>query len=509
MEDGILESNERAVSANEAVAACETARVANGAPDRSRAFARPKPELLAPAGGMDQLRYALYYGADAVYLAADRFGLRARAANFALDDIPAAVSFAHGHGAKVYVTCNVLMESDDLKTLPAYLEALEDAGADAVIVSDLGALSLARRHAPKLAVHVSTQASVANAEAAKVWHGLGASRIVCAREMSVADIAEMRSLIPDDLEIEAFVHGAMCMAVSGRCLISDYLAGRSGNKGNCTQPCRWSYRTEYRVEEEYRPGEWMPVEEDGRGAYVFNARDMNMLAHVDDLRAAGVDSLKIEGRNKKAFYVATVVNAYRQVLDGADPAQFAPELETISHRPYSTGFYYGRGRQAPQQDGYLQTHLHAATVEACGPADASDARIVAGAGDGQAVRSACVRTAFVRCHNRFAEGETLEVISPGRPVRTVAASNLRLVHGPAGKAAGSGQGSVSEGALRAARDVAGAHAPADGGLPPAARLLAPGSWLEKVPVANRSMELYAFDAPFELFEHDLLRARKR
>lgn len=433
-------------------------------PDADRAFQRPKPELLAPAGGMDQLRYALYYGADAVYLAADRFGLRARAANFALDDVPAAVEFAHEHGAKVYVTCNVLMESDDLKALPAYLEALEAAGADAVIVSDLGALALARRHAPKLAVHVSTQASVANAEAAKVWHSLGADRIVCAREMSVDDIAEMRARIPDDLELEVFVHGAMCMAVSGRCLISDYLAGRSGNKGNCSQPCRWNYRMEYRVEEEYRPGEWMPIEEDGRGAYLFNARDMNMLAHLDDLRAAGVDSLKIEGRNKKAFYVATVVNAYRQVLDGADPAQFAPELDAISHRPYSTGFYYGRAQQAPQQDGYLQGCLHAATVEACAPA-----------GEG-------ARTAYVRCHNRFFEDGELEAISPGMPVRRVAARNLRLVH-------------PDDESGRAFADKACGR-------------LADGAWLEKVPVANRSMELYAFDVPFELREHDLLRARK-
>lgn len=443
-------------------------------------FSRPKPELLAPAGGMDQLRYALYYGADAVYLAADRFGLRQRASNFSLDDIPAAVAFAHEHGAKVYVTCNVLMESGDLKTLPAYLEALDAAGADAVIVSDLGALRLAQRHAPRLAVHVSTQASVANAESARVWHELGASRIVCAREMSVADIAEMRAHIPAELELEVFVHGAMCMAVSGRCLISDYLAGRSGNKGNCTQPCRWHYRMEYRVEEEYRPGEWMPLEEDDRGAYLFNARDMNMLAHLDDLRAAGVDSLKIEGRNKKAFYVATVVNAYRQVLDGADPAAFAPELEAISHRPYSTGFYYGRGQQAPQQDGYLQGCLHAATVEACEPAEGGGGAAPAGAAERPAEGSpaedranpgapaAPAYRATVRCHNRFCEGGVLEVVSPHEPIRALEVRGLCLLH-------------EEEGAE---------------------------PWLEKVPVANRSMDRYVFEAPFELREHDLLRARK-
>lgn len=374
-------------------------------------FSRPKPELLAPAGGMDQLRYALYYGADAVYLAADRFGLRQRASNFSLDDIPAAVAFAHEHGAKVYVTCNVLMESGDLKALPAYLEALDAAGADAVIVSDLGALRLAQRHAPRLAVHVSTQASVANAESARVWHELGASRIVCAREMSVADIAEMRAHIPAELELEVFVHGAMCMAVSGRCLISDYLAGRSGNKGNCTQPCRWHYRMEYRVEEEYRPGEWMPLEEDDRGAYLFNARDMNMLAHLDDLRAAGVDSLKIEGRNKKAFYVATVVSAYRRVIDGEDPAAVAPELETISHRPYGTGFYFGEAEQAPDFDGYEQECLHAADVIAC--------EVSGGAFVFEAL-----------CRNRFEEGETLEVLRPHAAVARVTVRNLTWLPDP-------------------------------------------------------------------------------
>ncbi len=199
-------------------------------------------ELLAPAGGMEQLRAAVLFGADAVYLAADRFGMRARAANFALEEIPAAVAFAHAHGVKVHVTCNILMHDGDIDQLPDFFRALDAAGVDAFIIGDLGAFAIAGEVAPRVERHVSTQASVANAEAAKVWHSLGAKRVVCAREMSLGDIARMRQGVPDDLEIEAFVHGAMCMAVSGRCLISSYLTGRSGNKGHCTQPCRWNYK---------------------------------------------------------------------------------------------------------------------------------------------------------------------------------------------------------------------------------------------------------------------------
>ena len=299
------------------------------------------PELLAPAGGLAQLEAALRFGADAVYLAADRFGLRQRAANFALDDVPAAAALVHDAGAKAYVTLNALMDADDLKALPAYLEALAAAGVDAFIVSDLGALRLAQRYAPNVELHVSTQASVCNAEAARVWHELGASRVVCAREMSVEDIARLRAGAPRELELEAFVHGAMCMAVSGRCLISAALTGRSGNKGHCTQPCRWSYA----LVEEQRPGEFFPVEEDVRGTYVMNAQDLNMLAHLDDLAAAGIDSFKIEGRNKKAFYVASVVRAYRLALDGVPSSELADELLAVSHRPYGTGFYYGDARQ--------------------------------------------------------------------------------------------------------------------------------------------------------------------
>jgi putative protease len=401
-----------------------------------------KPELLAPAGGWEQLEYAIRFGADAVYLAADKFGMRQRACNFLLEDIPRAVDYAHERGAAVHITCNIQMHEADLTDLPAYLQAIDAAGADAVLVSDLGALRLARENAPHMAIHVSTQASVSNAQSALVWHELGASRIVCAREMSLESIASMRRALPAEVELEAFVHGAMCMAISGRCLISDYLTGRSAVSGHCTQPCRWSYA----LQEEKRPGEFFPVEEDARGSYIMNAKDLNMLAHLDDLRAAGIDSVKIEGRNKKAFYVATVVNAYRQVLDGADPAEFAAELQTVSHRPYSTGFYYGPAHQTPESDAYIRAYDWVAEVLACEPA-----------GDGFC--------AEVLCRNRFEEGAELEVLSPRRPIRSFCAAHLRFL-------------------------------PEGGGRP------------EPVAAANRAMDLYRIDVPFPLEERDILRTRR-
>lgn len=407
------------------------------------------PELLAPAGGQAQLEAAIRFGADAVYLAADRFGLRQRAANFALDDVPAATAHAHAAGARVYVTLNALMDADDLAALPAYLEALAAAGVDAFIVSDLGALRLAQRHAPEVELHVSTQASVCNAEAARVWHELGASRVVLAREMSVEDIARLRADAPRELELEAFVHGAMCMAVSGRCLISSALTGRSGNKGHCTQPCRWSYA----LVEEQRPGEFFPVEEDVRGTYVMNAQDLNMLAHLDDLAAAGVDSFKIEGRNKKAFYVASVVRAYRQVLDGVPAAEVADELLAVSHRPYGTGFYYGDAQQSPAVDGYTTACLHAATVESCEASPWEDGafRVIA------------------RCYNRFCEGDELEALSPRPRIARVRVRNLAWLPSP------------------------------DSDCPQSERV--------PVAVANRSAERYAFETGEELAPGDFLRMR--
>lgn len=417
-------------------------------------------ELLAPAGGMEQLRAAVAFGADAVYLAAERFGMRARAANFRMDEIPAAVAFAHDHGVKVHVTCNILMHPDDIDGLPPFFRALDAAGVDAFIIGDVGAFAVAGEVAPRVERHVSTQASVANATAARVWHSLGASRVVCAREMSLADIARLRQDAPPDLEIEAFAHGAMCMAVSGRCLISSYLTGRSGNKGHCTQPCRWSYQlgaaspaatrpdepaggdlgrpspasvvelpqsenaigiqgglksaptefaagrpVEFLLEEEKRPGEFFPIEEDDRGTFIMNAKDLNMLAHLQALADAGVDSIKIEGRNKKAFNVATVVGAYRRVLDGEPPDEVADELLAVSHRPYGTGFYFSEAEQAPAYDGYEQETMHIADVVAGDP-----------------------HHLYLLCRNRFAEGDELEVLAPHEPSRRLIVRDLHWLN---------------------------------------------------------------------------------
>lgn len=378
-------------------------------------------ELLAPAGGMEQLRAAVAFGADAVYLAAERFGMRARAANFRMDEIPAAVAFAHEHGVKVHVTCNILMHPDDIDGLPAFFRALDAAGVDAFIIGDLGAFAVAGEVSPRVERHVSTQASVANAAAARVWHSLGARRVVCAREMSLTDIARLRQDTPPDLEIEAFAHGAMCMAVSGRCLISSYLTGRSGNKGHCTQPCRWSYQ----LEEEKRPGEFFPIEQDDRGTFIMNAKDLNMLAHLRALADAGVDSIKIEGRNKKAFYVATVVGAYRRVLDGEPPEAVADELLAVSHRPYGTGFYFSEAEQATAYDGYEQETMHVADVVASSPCHPErsaqrEAEVEGFPDDPQYL--------YLLCRNRFVEGDELETLVPHEPSRRLIVRDLHWLN---------------------------------------------------------------------------------
>lgn len=375
--------------------------------DTSAAGLNLKPELLAPAGGRSQLEAAIRFGADAVYLATDKFGMRARADNFSLDGVADAVAYAHSRGVKVHVTLNILMSQTDIAELPAYCAALDAAGVDAFIIGDMGAFAIAREYAPHVELHVSTQASVMNAAAARMWHSLGAKRVVCAREMSVQDIAAMRRDVPDDLEIEAFVHGAMCMAYSGRCLLSAGMTGRSGNKGACAQSCRWSYA----LVEEKRPGEYFPIEEDQTGSFILNAQDLNMIRHLRELREAGVNSFKIEGRNKRAFYVATVVHAYRQVLDGGDIDAAADELMTISHRPYSTGFYFGRATQSPQQDGYVKECVHVATIEDCVP--------MAPSADGMPRWRA---TAV--CHNAFDEGGQLELLSPHRDRSTILVHNI-------------------------------------------------------------------------------------
>ena len=361
-----------------------------------------KPELLAPAGGWSQLKAAVRFGADAVYLACDRFGMRAKSDNFSLAELARAVAFAHEAGVRVHVAMNTLMDQSDLETLPSYLEAVDDSGADAVIISDMGAFSLAKRYAPHVERHVSTQASVMNAESAKVWYEMGASRVICAREMSLEDIAKMRQKVPDELQIETFVHGSMCMAYSGRCLLSSVMTGRSGNKGACAQSCRWSYA----LVEEKRPGEYFPIEEDVAGSYVMNAEDLNMIAHIDDLVLAGVDSFKIEGRNKQAFYVATTTGAYRSVIDGGSVEDAVYELNSISHRPYGTGFFYGRPNQTPDRDGYVRACIQVAVVEDCVPLSDGRWKITA------------------RCHNVFDCESDLEALRAHMPSCKIAISGL-------------------------------------------------------------------------------------
>lgn len=402
-----------------------------------------KPELLAPAGGMEQLAYALYFGADAIYLACDKFGLRQRAQNFSLEELPGAVKLAHEWNARVFVTCNAYAHDKDLEELPVYARALEEAGVDAVIVSDLGVLSIIKQYAPSVALHISTQASVSNAEAAKVLYGLGARRIVCAREMSLEEIAQLKRSIPEDMEVEVFVHGAMCMAISGRCLISDYLAGRSANQGHCVQPCRW----EYVLEETSRPGQYFPIKEDESGTYLMNSKDLNMLEHLDKLIEAGVDSIKIEGRVKKAFYVATVVNAYRHVLDGENPELWASELETISHRPYSTGFFFGEAEQSCSADIYTQLYDWVGEVKTSAPRN--DGRF----------------DVEVYCRNRFYLGDALEVLSPYASLFSLTVEGLCEVF---------------------ADDV---HVPCE--------------------IANKAMGVYSIISDTELHPHDILRVMRK
>lgn len=404
---------------------------------------------------MEQLAYAIHFGADAVYLACDKFGLRARASNFSLEELPRAVSYAHERGVKVHVTCNVYAHDEDIAELPEYARAIEAAGVDAVIVSDLGVLSVIREYAPSLEIHVSTQASVSNARAAHVWYQLGVRRVVCAREMSLAEIAAMKRELPSDMQVEVFVHGAMCMAISGRCLISDYLTGRAANQGNCVQPCRWRYD----LVEQSRPDERFGIEEDHQGTYLMNSKDLNMLAHVQELVDAGVDSLKIEGRVKKAFYVATVVNAYRQVLDGAPAGLWEPELEKMSHRPYSTGFFFGEAEQTDDADSYVQLNDWVGEVMACESLQK----------DGDMADDACASWCLtVRCRNRFRQDEVLEVLSPGRPVREIVVKDLCEVFE-------NEDGSVSE-------------------VP--------------VEIANKGMHSYRMTSAFGLEPRDILRSRR-
>lgn len=319
-----------------------------------------KPELLAPAGNMEKLKMALLYGADAVYLGGKAFGLRAFGGNFTNEELQEAVDFAHKLGKKIYVTVNIFPHNNDIAKLPAYLTFLNEIKVDAILVADLGVFTLAKEYAPDVELHISTQANNTNWAAVNAWAELGASRVVLAREMSLEEIKEIREKC--SVELEMFVHGAMCISYSGRCLMSNYLTGRDANRGSCAQPCRWNYA----LVEEKRPGQYFPVLEDERGTYIFNSKDMCLLPYLPDVIASGVDSLKIEGRMKSVHYAASVVKAYREAIDSyfAAPEQFevkkewVEELDKVSHRAYTTGFYYGRPTEKDQIYGtssYTQT----------------------------------------------------------------------------------------------------------------------------------------------------------
>ena len=303
-----------------------------------------KPELLAPAGNMEKLKMALIYGADAVYLGGKAFGLRAFGGNFDDNELKAAVEFAHGLGRKVYVTVNIFPHNRDMEKLPEYLAYLNEIGVDAMLIADLGVFTLARRYAPDTDIHISTQANNTNWVTVNTWADMGASRVVLAREMSLGEIRTIREKC--QVELEMFVHGAMCISYSGRCLMSNYMTGRDANRGSCAQACRWKYA----LMEEKRPGQYFPIEEDDRGTYFFNSKDMCLLPHIGEVIDSGVDSLKIEGRMKSVHYAASIVKAYREAIDSycADPEHFQlkqewlDELGKVSHRQYTTGFYYNK-----------------------------------------------------------------------------------------------------------------------------------------------------------------------
>ncbi len=346
-------------------------------------------ELLAPAGNFEKFQTALHFGADAFYLAGGRFGLRAFAGNFTEEELEKAVEIAHANNKKVYVTLNIIAKDKDFEGMKDYLQFLSKIHVDAVIVADIGVMEFVRENAPTLPIHVSTQANIINSHSAKLMAKLGAKRLILARELSLKEIAEIRKEVPKDVEIEVFVHGAMCMAYSGRCLLSNYLTGRDSNHGECVQACRWKYF----VREVSREDE-LEVQEDEKGTYIFNSKDLNMINHLQELKDAGVDSIKIEGRMKSAYYVATVVNAYRQALDmlPKKPSKaLQDELLKASHRHYTTGFYFeGEQKQFTEDSMPVQ--------------DSEFVAIVTKDCDGKSVE--------LEMRNKFSCGEKLEILSP-------------------------------------------------------------------------------------------------
>ncbi len=382
-----------------------------------------RPEILSPAGNFEKMKFAILYGADAVYLAGDSFGMRAASDNFSNDELIDAVKYAHVRGVKVYVTVNVLPHEEEIAPLREYLAFLEsDVKPDALIISDLGVFSLAKAYCPSLELHISTQSSTVNSEACKMWQNLGATRIVLARELSLSEIKKIRDSIPSSLELEAFVHGAMCVSYSGRCLLSNFFSGRDANRGKCAQPCRWEYfdKAQYaEIFEKKRPDEIVSLVEDQRGTYMFSSKDMCMIAHIPELVKAGIDSFKIEGRVKSAYYTAVTANAYKTELmryienpDGyVFDEDFLTELTSVSHREYGTGYFFdtpSENAQITKDGGYIRDKAFLATVESY---DENTGR------------------AILYQRNKAVNGEECELVSPGVKTRPLTLWDMRDMDG--------------------------------------------------------------------------------
>ena len=368
-----------------------------------------KPELLAPGGSLLKLKTAIDFGADAVYIGGDAFSLRVAAENFSVEDMYEGIRYAHDRGKKVYLTSNIIAHNRDIEKFRSFIEEIRPMGFDAVLIADLGLFGMIREIAPEIPVHISTQANNTNYKTVEMWHKMGAERVVLGREMSFNEIAEIQSKVPD-VELEAFVHGAMCISYSGRCLLSNYMTGRNSNLGACAHPCRWNYS----LVEEKRPGEYFDVFENERGTFIFNSKDLCMIEHIPELVKSGVASLKIEGRVKTAFYVATIVGAYRREIDRycADPENYVfnpdelDELCKVSHRPYTTGFFYGR----PASDGQVyETSSYIRDYELVGIVTDYNKE---------------TKRLTISQRNRFFAGDELEIIQPNKPYVTITAENM-------------------------------------------------------------------------------------
>lgn len=364
-----------------------------------------KPELLIPASSLEVLKVAVIYGADAVYIGGEAFGLRAKAKNFSMDEIREGIAFAHEHGVKVYITANILAHNGDLRGVRRYFQELREVKPDALIIADPGVFAIAKEICPELELHISTQANNTNYGTYLFWYAQGAKRVVSARELSLAEIREIRANIPDDLEIETFIHGAMCMSYSGRCLLSNYFTGRDANRGACTHPCRWKYA----LVEEKRPGEYLPVYENERGTYIFNSRDLCMIEHIPELMESGIDSFKIEGRMKTALYVATVARTYRRAIDDYKQSPelyqehlpwYLDQISNCTYRQFTTGFFFGRPTDEAQiyeNNTYVKEYTYLGIV-------------------GERTKEGLYR---IEQRNKFSVGEEIEVMKPDGENRTV------------------------------------------------------------------------------------------